>query len=137
MGGERLRVCGWVCVRACVYVYVCVRACMWALIAWVHAGKQACDCMEAVAAPPPAPPSSSAVVRAPVLAGTAESRPSTPALLPARPTQLQGTNLRVSICYPPDMDTPGYAREGLTKVHGPYTKAQGPGPYIMAQCRTE
>ncbi|GBF97439.1 hypothetical protein Rsub_10362, partial [Raphidocelis subcapitata] len=29
--------------------------------------------------------------------------------------ELQGTNVRVSICYPPDMDTPGYAREGLTK----------------------
>lgn len=24
--------------------------------------------------------------------------------------------MRVSICYPPDMDTPGYAKEGLHKV---------------------
>jgi 3-dehydrosphinganine reductase len=30
--------------------------------------------------------------------------------------ELQGTGVRASICYPPDMDTPGYAREGLTKV---------------------
>lgn len=37
-----------------------------------------------------------------------------PPLVP-RP-QLQGSNVRVSIAYPPDMDTPGYQREGLTKV---------------------
>ncbi|KAI8473401.1 MAG: hypothetical protein J3K34DRAFT_391865 [Monoraphidium minutum] len=29
--------------------------------------------------------------------------------------ELQGSNVRVSISYPPDMATPGYEREGLTK----------------------
>lgn len=32
--------------------------------------------------------------------------------------ELQGTGVAVSICYPPDMDTPGYQREGVTKVWG-------------------
>jgi hypothetical protein len=31
-------------------------------------------------------------------------------------TQFQGTGVSVSIAFPGDVDTPGYARENLTKV---------------------
>lgn len=30
--------------------------------------------------------------------------------------QLQGSNVRVSISYPADINTPGYAKENLSKV---------------------
>ena len=39
-------------------------------------------------------------------------------LLETLRNELQGTGVKVSICYPPDMDTPGYEREGRTKVSG-------------------
>jgi hypothetical protein len=31
-------------------------------------------------------------------------------------TQLQGTGVRISIVFPPDVDTPGFAQENLIKV---------------------
>ncbi len=33
--------------------------------------------------------------------------------------QVQGTNVTISIAFPPDIDTPGYAKENLQKVGRP------------------